>query len=55
MMARREDMPSLTGLRGIAACSVLFAHSVETAFSYEPVAAPLFFRIAWFGMHCFLS
>ena len=52
-MAQREDIPSLTGLRGVAACSVLLAHAVETAFSYEPLLHPFSSRIAWFGMSLF--
>jgi peptidoglycan/LPS O-acetylase OafA/YrhL len=31
-MDRRDDIPSLTGLRGIAACSVLFAHAIDISF-----------------------
>jgi peptidoglycan/LPS O-acetylase OafA/YrhL len=53
MIARREDIPSLTGLRGIAACSVLFAHAMDTSFAYEPILYPISARIAYFGMSLF--
>jgi peptidoglycan/LPS O-acetylase OafA/YrhL len=53
MIARREDIPSLTGLRGIAACSVLFAHAMDSSFTYEPILHPFSARIAYFGMSLF--
>jgi len=52
-MPRRDDIPSLTGLRGIAACSVLFGHAMDTAFYYEPILHPFSARFAFFGMSLF--
>jgi peptidoglycan/LPS O-acetylase OafA/YrhL len=52
-MDRHNDIPSLTGLRGIAACSVLFGHAVATSFSYEPILHPFSARIDYFGMSLF--
>jgi peptidoglycan/LPS O-acetylase OafA/YrhL len=52
-MARRQDIPSLTGLRGVAACSVLFGHAVNNVFSYEPVLWPFSARFDYFGMSLF--
>jgi peptidoglycan/LPS O-acetylase OafA/YrhL len=52
-MASRQDIPSLTGLRGVAACSVLFGHALDTAFSYEPALFPFAARFAYFGMSLF--
>jgi peptidoglycan/LPS O-acetylase OafA/YrhL len=52
-MARQGDIPSLTGLRGVAACSVLLAHAIDTAFVYEPMVLPITGRIAYFGMSLF--
>jgi hypothetical protein len=52
-MARREDIPSLTGLRGVAACSVLFGHAVGTVFSYEPALWSFAARFDYFGMSLF--
>jgi peptidoglycan/LPS O-acetylase OafA/YrhL len=53
VMARRDDMPSLTGLRGVAACSELFGHAVNNAFSYEHVLDGFSGRFAYFGMSLF--
>lgn len=52
-MGPRSDIPSLTGLRGVAACSVLFAHATDTAFSYEPTLFPFAARFAYLGMSLF--
>lgn len=52
-MARRNDVPSLTGLRGVAVCSVLFAHAMDKAFAYEPALHPFLARAAYFGMSLF--
>jgi peptidoglycan/LPS O-acetylase OafA/YrhL len=52
-MTRRGDIPSLTGLRGVAACSVLFAHAMDTTFAYEPMLHPFLLRLAYFGMSLF--
>ena len=52
-MAQLKDIPSLTGLRGVAACAVLFAHVMDTAFSYEPMLHPFSSRLAYFGMSLF--
>jgi peptidoglycan/LPS O-acetylase OafA/YrhL len=52
-MARQGDIPSLTGLRGVAACSVLLAHAIDTAFVYEPTVLLITGRIAYFGMSLF--
>lgn len=52
-MARRDDIPSLTGLRGVAACSVLFGHAINDVFSYEPVVWPFSARFDYFGMSLF--
>jgi peptidoglycan/LPS O-acetylase OafA/YrhL len=43
----------LTGLRGVAACSVLLAHAIDTAFVYEHTVQPFTARIAYFGMSLF--
>jgi peptidoglycan/LPS O-acetylase OafA/YrhL len=52
---KANNLDSLTGLRGVAAYSVLIAHAVDTAFSYGDV--PTFHRIAerlaYFGMSLF--
>lgn len=53
MMGPRNEIPSLTGLRGVAACSVLFGHALSSAFSYEPVLQPCSARFAYFGMSLF--
>jgi peptidoglycan/LPS O-acetylase OafA/YrhL len=53
VMARHEDIPSLTGLRGVAACSVLFGHAVNNVFSYEPILWPFSARFDYFGMSLF--
>ena len=52
-VVRRNEIPTLTGLRGVAACSVLFAHATDTAFNYEPILHPFSARIAHFGMSLF--
>src|SRR6202030_1564430 len=36
-LSASNPIPSLTGLRGVAACSVLFAHAMDTALAYEPM------------------
>jgi peptidoglycan/LPS O-acetylase OafA/YrhL len=52
-MPSRRDIPSLTGLRGVAACSVLFGHAVNIAFFYEPRALPFSEPFGHFGMALF--
>jgi peptidoglycan/LPS O-acetylase OafA/YrhL len=54
-MARRDDIPSLTGLRGVAACSVMLAHAIDTSFIWNDVRVfdPYVLRLAWFGMSLF--
>jgi peptidoglycan/LPS O-acetylase OafA/YrhL len=53
--AKYGRLESLTGLRGVAACSVLVAHAVDTSFYYSGV--PIFHafaaRLAYFGMALF--
>jgi len=52
-MARRDDIPSLTGARGVAACSVLFGHALDASFYYQPTLHPFAARFAYFGMSLF--
>jgi peptidoglycan/LPS O-acetylase OafA/YrhL len=52
-LSASNPIPSLTGLRGVAACSVLFAHAMDTAFAYEPMLHPFSSRLAYFGMSLF--
>jgi peptidoglycan/LPS O-acetylase OafA/YrhL len=52
-MTRREEIPSLTGLRGVAACSVLFSHALDGTFYYEPVVEKIAIPFAHFGMSLF--
>jgi peptidoglycan/LPS O-acetylase OafA/YrhL len=53
--ARQNDIPSLTGLRGVAACSVLLAHAWLSSFVWDGV--PTFqtpaHRLSHFGMTLF--
>ena len=53
--AKYGRLESLTGLRGVAACSVLVAHAIDTSFYYS--GAPIFHafaaRLAYFGMALF--
>jgi peptidoglycan/LPS O-acetylase OafA/YrhL len=46
---------ALTGLRGVAACSVLLAHAIDTSFYYggQPIFHPFAARLAYFGMTLF--
>ncbi|MGD0430071.1 MAG: acyltransferase family protein [Acetobacteraceae bacterium] len=54
-MERESRLNALTGLRGIAAYSVLLAHGIDTSFIYGAVAAfhPAAARLAYFGMSLF--
>jgi peptidoglycan/LPS O-acetylase OafA/YrhL len=53
--AKSGRLEPLTGLRGVAACSVLVAHAIDTSFYYSGV--PIFHafaaRLAYFGMTLF--
>ena len=53
--AKYGRLEPLTGLRGVAACSVLVAHAIDTSFYYSGV--PIFHafaaRLAYFGMALF--
>jgi peptidoglycan/LPS O-acetylase OafA/YrhL len=53
--ARYGRLEPLTGLRGVAACSVLLAHAVDTSFYYsgEAIFHPFAARLAYFGMALF--
>jgi peptidoglycan/LPS O-acetylase OafA/YrhL len=49
------QLEPLTGLRGVAACSVLVAHAIDTSFYYTgaPIFHPFAARLAYFGMALF--
>src|SRR5580704_4986338 len=53
--AKYGRLEPLTGLRGVAACSVLIAHAFETSFNYgaAPIFHPFASRLAYFGMSLF--
>ena len=53
--AKYGRLEPLTGLRGVAACSVLVAHAIDTSFYYSGVAIFHSFaaRLAYFGMALF--
>jgi len=53
--AKYGRLEPLTGLRGVAACSVLIAHAFETSFNYGAgsVFHPFASRLAYFGMSLF--
>jgi peptidoglycan/LPS O-acetylase OafA/YrhL len=56
MPGSNNALAPLTGLRGVAAYSVLLAHAIETFFVYQSgpaVFQPAAFRLAYFGMSLF--
>src|SRR5579862_9913377 len=49
-----KQLNPLTGLRGVAAYSVLFAHAINSSFTYDlSLVAPFTGRLAYFGMSLF--
>ncbi len=55
MAITRKQVDVLTGLRGVAAYSVLIAHAISSSFIYQGVnhLQPLASRLAYFGMTLF--
>jgi peptidoglycan/LPS O-acetylase OafA/YrhL len=54
-VAKYGRLEPLTGLRGVAACSVLVAHAIDTSFYYSgvPIFHAIAARLAYFGMTLF--
>jgi len=50
---QKSKLDALTGLRGVAAFSVLFGHAIINTFSYEPIVWPFSARFDYFGMSLF--
>jgi hypothetical protein len=51
-----NQLEPLTGLRGIAAYSILIAYTIAAAFSYDgSILQPFAQRLAYFGMSLFSS
>jgi peptidoglycan/LPS O-acetylase OafA/YrhL len=53
IVQRRPQLPALTGLRAVAAYSVLIAHCIAATYAGGPYAPGMATRLAYFGMSLF--